>query len=415
MTAKLDPDSHGWMKEASTRAVMRVLTANGGAARFVGGAVRNALLGETVGDIDIATPLTPDDVMQRLAIAGLGAVPTGVEHGTVTAIANGKPFEVTTLRRDVQTSGRRAVVAFTTDWMEDAARRDFTINALYAGEDGSLYDYFGGLADLTARRVRFIGDARTRIREDYLRILRLFRFHAWYGLGGLDGKAVAASVAEKAGLKLLSGERVQKELLRLLGAEDPCPTLMVMRDTGILAEILPADLQPMRLRHLIAIESTNALAPDAVLRLMALLPDRAPSARALAEMLKLSNAIRDRIVEAAEKESRIGVGLAASDAKKLIYRFGGARFRDQLLLQWAASAAAADEPAWRALFALAQDWQPPMFALDGNDVMSLGIEEGPAIGAVLRKIENWWIEKEFAPDRASLLKELEQAARNPGA
>jgi poly(A) polymerase len=411
VNAKLDPAVQRWMTEGPTRAVMRALTTEGGGARFVGGAVRNALLGEPVGDIDIATPLKPEEVMQRLQMAGLGAVPTGIEHGTITAIAGGKPYEVTTLRRDVETFGRRAVVAYTVDWKEDAARRDFTINALYAGEDGSLFDYFGGLADLTTRRVRFIGDARARIREDYLRILRLFRFHAWYGRGDLDAEAVNAAIAEKSGLHLLSGERVQKELLRLLEAKAAWPALAVMMNTGILAEILPGNLQPTRLRHLIAIEGTNGLLPDSLLRLAAVLPDDVATARSLADGLKLSNAMRDRIVESAEKDSRIGAKLPALEAKKLIYRFGALRFRDQLLLQWADGNASSSDPAWRALFTLAQDWQRPSFTLDGNDVMALGIEEGPEIGIHLREVENWWIEQGFAPGRAELLIKLEEAVR----
>ena len=249
------------MTDAPARAVMDALTADGGAARFVGGAVRNALLGEPVGDVDIATPLVPDEVMRRLQAAGLGAVPTGIAHGTVTAVSGGKPFEVTTLRRDVETFGRRAVVAYTTDWAEDAARRDFTMNALYADEDGAIYDYFGGLADLEARRVRFVGDARTRIREDYLRILRLFRFHAWYGRGEIDSEALAAAQAEKAGLKLLSGERVQKEVLRLLEAKEPSPAVRVMEQSGILGEILPPGVQTARLERLVAIEAANGFSP----------------------------------------------------------------------------------------------------------------------------------------------------------
>jgi len=375
--------------------------------------VRNALLGEPAGDIDIATPLPPGEVVQHLQAAGLIAVPTGIEHGTVTAISCGKPYEVTTLRRDIETFGRRAVVAYTADWKEDAARRDFTINALYAGEDGRVFDYFNGLADLAARRVRFIGDARTRIREDYLRILRLFRFHAWYGRGSLDRESVNAAVNEKSGLNLLSGERVQKELLRLLEAKDPWPTLVAMQEAGILAEILPGDLQPMRLRHLIAIQGANALPLDGVLRLAALLPDHVTVARSLAEKLKLSNVARDRIIDAAEKDSRVGAELLSSEARKLIYRLGVSRFRDQLLLQWARSAASADDPRRLALFALAQNWQSPQFALNGNDVMALGIEEGPEIGVLLREVENWWVENEFAPTRADLLKRLEQAARKP--
>ena len=411
MNARLDPGAQAWMTAPATRAVMQALTAESGAARFVGGAVRNALLGEPVGDVDIATPLTPDEVTRRLKAAGLGAVPTGIEHGTVTAVADGKPFEVTTLRRDVETFGRRAVVAFTTDWAEDAARRDFTMNALYADESGAVFDYFGGLADLAGRRVRFVGDARTRIREDYLRILRLFRFHAWYGRDGLDAEALAAAVAEKAGLKLLSGERVQKELLRLLEAPDPAPAMRTMDETGILAEIVPGKVRCARLERLIAIESANGFPPDAPLRLAGLLPDGAMPARNLAGQLKLSNALRDRLVEAGDKDSRIDAVLPPSEAKQFVYRLGTECFRDQLLLQWAGADAKPDAAAWRALLAVVRDWKPPIFPLDGNDVMAAGIEEGPAIGVVLRDVEAWWVGNDFAPDRPALLARLKDMAR----
>ena len=399
------------MTEPRTRAVMAALTQGGGAARFVGGAVRNTLLGEIVGDIDIATPLVPDEVMRRLQAARLGVVPTGIEHGTITAVSDGKPFEITTLRRDVETFGRRAVVAYTTDWGEDAARRDFTMNALYAAEDGTIFDYFGGLDDLAARRVRFVGDATTRIREDYLRILRLFRFHAWYGRGELDEEALAAATAEKAGLKFLSGERVQKELLRLLEAKDPLPALLRMEEAKILAQILPTGFRRSRLQRLVAVERGNSLPADAVLRLAAILPDGVAPALRIAEALKLSNAARDRLVQAGEKDSRIGAALASADAQKLIYRLGGACFRDQLLLQWAASRARANDAAWVSLLGLTMNWKPPVFALDGNDVMALGIEEGPKIGALLRDIEGWWVEQDFAPDRQALLKRLKEAAQ----
>ncbi len=293
------------MTAPSTRAVMSALAGNEDAARFVGGAVRNALLGEPVTDVDIATRFTPDEVLQRLAASGLRSAATGIEHGTVTAIAGGRPFEVTSLRRDVESFGRRAVVAFTTDWAEDAVRRDFTINALYAGEDGTLFDYFSGLADIAARRVRFIGNGRQRIQEDYLRILRFFRFHAWYGTGDPDSDAVAACIAEKHGLKLLSGERIQKELLLLLRAADPVPVLAIMQSSGILAEILQCKLQPVRLERLIAIEDAIGTAPDAVLRLAALLPDSTDDTRRIAQVLRLSNEARDRIIAAAEKDTRI--------------------------------------------------------------------------------------------------------------
>lgn len=415
MSAKLDPSTHAWMIEPRTCAVIEVLTKNGGAARFVGGAVRNALLGEAVGDIDIATPLVPEEVMRRLQAARLGAVPTGIEHGTITAVSGGKPFEITTLRRDVETFGRRAVVAYTTNWAEDAARRDFTINALYAGEDGAIFDYFDGLADLAARRVRFVGDATARIREDYLRILRLFRFHAWYGHGDLDEEALAAATAEKGGLKLLSGERVQRELLRLLEAQDPLPALKQMEKAKILAQILLAGFRLPRLKRFVSVERKNSLPPDAVLRLAALLPDGVAPALRIAEALKLSNAARDRLVQAGEKDERIVAALAPAEARQLIYRLGAACFLDQLLLRWAASGARANDAAWRGLLGLAMNWKAPAFSLDGNDVMAEGVEAGPKVGVLLRDIERWWVEQDFAPDRQSLLTRLKEAARPPRA
>src|SRR3984957_509167 len=222
---RLDPARAPWMAE---KPLTKVMAALGGEARYVGGAVRNTLLGADVHEVDIATPLTPDVVTTRLEAAGLKAVPTGIAHGTITAVADGKPYEVTTLRRDVETDGRRAVVAFSTDWKEDAGRRDFTMNALYASADGEIFDYHNGLADLQAGHVRFIGDAVARIREDYLRILRLFRFHAWYGKGEIDAVALNAAADEKTHLAKLSGERIAREFLRLLEADDPVPVLRVM-------------------------------------------------------------------------------------------------------------------------------------------------------------------------------------------
>jgi len=392
---------------------MRALTRDGGAARFVGGAVRNALIGEPIGDVDIATPLPPADVIGRLKQCGLNAVPTGIEHGTVTAVSSGKPFEVTTLRRDVSTDGRRATVAFTTEWSEDAARRDFTINALYANEDGEVFDYFGGLSDLKARRVRFVGDPRTRIREDYLRILRLFRFHAWYGKGELDADAFAAAAAEKAGLKLLSGERVQKELLRLLEAKSPIAALRAMQGASILAEILPSDLQLDRVARLVGIETANRRKPDNLLRLAALLPDDAKIARKLSQSLKLSNADKDRLIEAAEPDDRINASLSPREARQLLYRLGRQCFLDQMLLRWSDMQRAPQDGNWRKLLKLAESWKKPELPVDGRDVMAKGIDEGPKIGTTLRALEEEWIDADFAPDRRALLKRLKETINQP--
>lgn len=314
---RLDAD---WLREGTLTRLLQVLDREGEEAQVVGGAVRNALLGTAVMDVDIATQFTPDEVMRRLEASGLRAVATGIEHGTVTAIAQGRPYEVTSLRRDVETLGRRAVVAFTTDWAEDAMRRDFTINALYAAADGTLFDYSGGLDDISARRVRFIGDARQQIREDYLRILRFFRFYAWYGRGDADGEAIEACAAEKAGLKLLSGERIQKELLLLLKAENPARVVAQMDRQGILREILPTGLQLPRLERLVAIERANRLPPDGTLRLAALLPGSAHDARAIAQALRLSNEMRYRLIAAAEEDTRIAPSLAPLRLKEMIYR-----------------------------------------------------------------------------------------------
>ena len=392
---------------------MRALTRDGGAARFVGGAVRNALLGQPVVDVDIATPLPPVEVIDRLKQSGLNAIPTGIDHGTVTAVSSGKPFEVTTLRRDVSTDGRRATVAFTTEWSEDAARRDFTINALYASEDGQVFDYFGGLDDLKARRVRFVGDARTRIREDYLRILRLFRFHAWYGKGELDADAFAAAAAEKAGLKLLSGERVQKELLRLLEAKSPVAALRAMLNVSILSEILPPDLQIDRVARLVDIETANRRKPDDLLRLAALLPDDAKIARRLAQSLKFSNADKDRLIEAVEPDSRVSASLSLREARQLLYRLGRQCFLDQMLLRWSEAPRESQDGNWRKLLRLVESWKKPELPIDGRDVMAKGIDEGPKIGTTLRALEEEWIEADFVPDRRALLKRLKETINQP--
>ena len=410
---RLDPAQHSWMKSRPTRAVMRALTSDGSEARFVGGAVRNALLGAPVSDIDIATPLIPEEVTRRLKESGLEVIATGIEHGTVTAISAGKPFEVTTLRRDVSTDGRRATVAFTKDWAEDASRRDFTINALYAADDGEVFDYFGGLSDLEDRRVRFVGDPRTRIREDYLRILRLFRFHAWYGRGEIDEAGFLAAAAEKAGLKLLSGERVQKEMLRLLAAANPLPSLSAMNRASILAETLPGDLQLQRAARLIGIEEANSREPDALLRLAAMLPDDPKAARRHSASLKLSNADKERLMEAAEADTRIGPSLSSKEARKLLYRLGRQCFRDQLLLRWAEARSDPKDPEWRALLKLTDTWKKPELPIDGRDVMAKGIDEGPQIGATLRALEEEWVEADFVPDRRALLRRLRETINQP--
>ena len=391
---RLDPAQHGWMTAPETVAVMSAL----GEARFVGGAVRDALLGGAVVDIDIAVPMPPAETLARLRAQGIKVVETGLDHGTVTAIAGRHAFEITSLRRDVETDGRHAKVAFTDDWAADAARRDFTLNALYASASGEIFDYATGVEDLKAGKVRFVGDARRRIAEDYLRLLRLFRFHAWYGKGEIDDDALRAAAEAKDKLKTLSAERVAKELLRLLEAADPLPVLRVMAATGILPELLPGALQLPRLQRLTEVEED--FARDPVLRLAALLPDGDEAAHAAADALKLSNADRLRLEQALSGEVAVPLQ-SAQEARRLLYRIGAARFKDRLLLQWA-GAPPAQPGAWRMLLEMADSWQRPRFVLTGRDVMQAGVPEGPDVGRLLAQVEDWWIGGDFTADEAAL-------------
>jgi len=398
---KIDPNQHGWMTAPETIQVMAAL----GEARFVGGAVRNALLGVPVVDVDIAVPMPPDEALARLKAKAIKVVETGLDHGTVTAIAGTHAFEVTSLRRDVETDGRHAKVAFTDDWAEDAARRDFTINALYATADGEIFDYATGVEDLIAGRVRFMGDARARIAEDYLRVLRLFRFHAWYGKGEIDAEGLRAAAEAKDKLKTLSAERVAKELLRLLEAAHPIPVLRVMAATGILPLLLPGALQLARLEKLAQLERENP--GDAVLRLAALLPDGDQSAQAAAGALRLSNAVRDRLEQALGGE-KIGAQISAQEARRRLYRIGAASFKDKVMLQWA-SAPQSAPGAWRMLLEMADNWQRPRFALTGRDVMQAGIAQGPDVGRLLAQVEDWWVEGDFAASESALRDRLKMA------
>jgi poly(A) polymerase len=385
-----------------------------GEARFVGGAVRNALLGVPVVDIDIAVPMPPEEALARLNAKGIKTIETGLDHGTITAVAGTHAFEITSLRRDVETDGRRARVAFTDDWAEDAARRDFTINALYASAKGEIFDYATGVEDLIAGKVRFMGDARVRIAEDYLRVLRLFRFQAWYGKGEIDAEGLRAAAEARDKLKTLSAERIAKELLRLLEADHPGPVLRVMAATGILSELLPGALQLPRLERLAEMDAVYAFPRDAVLRLAALLPDDDEAAHAVADRLRLSNADRTRL-ELALGGGTIPARLSAQEAQRLLYRLGAARFRDKLLLQWAAASASGSMSAptdvWRQLLDMAESWQRPRFPLTGRDVMKAGVPEGPEVGRVLAKLEDWWVEGDFAADESALRARLKEMTK----
>jgi poly(A) polymerase len=399
------------MAADSTRAVIGALEAKGGAgcARFVGGCVRNALVARTIDDIDIATALTPDEVMEALTAAGVRHVPTGVGHGTVTAISGGRPYEVTTLRRDVETDGRRAVVAYTKDWAEDAERRDFRLNALYMDGQGLIYDPTSqGVADALAGRIVFVGDPETRIREDYLRILRFFRFRAWFGRGEPDAVGLAACAALKDGLLRLSAERVSKELLKLLAAGDPRQAVGEMAAAGVLAVILPEARPLDRLNALVAIERTLGAEglgeADAELRLAALLPDDPKAAVAVANRLRLSNAQRDRLEAAVASDPAIGPDMGPAEARRRLYALGQRPFEDRLGLDWAERGG--DPAAWLALRQLARAWVRPRFPLTGHDAAAAGLGPGPEVGEALRRTEAFWVEHDFQPSREALLERL---------
>jgi len=391
-----------WLKRGETSAVFAALSASGIDTRVVGGAVRNALLGLPVIEaVDLATTAEPERVMALAEEAGLKAVPTGIDHGTVTVIADGLPFEVTTLRRDVETFGRHAKVAYTTSWEEDAKRRDFTLNALYADRDGKVFDPLGGYDDLAAGRVRFIGDAEARIKEDFLRILRFFRFHAYYGKGDMDAAGLKAAVKLRAGLEQLSAERVAGELRRILVAPQAARAVDALYDYGLLTGVLGGVPRLGRFERLVAIGAANALAPDASLRLAALAVFVEEDVARLAERLRLSNAEQAVLALAAEKGLVAGLPEETA-AKSALYRLGPS-YRSALLLAWLDSDASPDDPEWRKALALPVRWQAPSFPIGGNDVMTFGELKGPEIGELLKVLEQDWIASGFALDRDELL------------
>jgi poly(A) polymerase len=401
----------GWMVDGPACAVLAALGAGGAPARFVGGCVRDAILGRPVKDIDIATPEPPQRVMQLLQGAGIRAVPTGIDHGTVTAVLDGAHFEITTLRHDVETFGRHARVSFTDDWAADASRRDFTINALFCDADGTIFDPAGGLADLKAGRVRFVGDASERIREDVLRLLRFFRFHAFYGTPPPDAEALAACRARAPGLARLSAERVWSELRRILLAPDPAAILALMADHRVLGHVLGEATRLDRLAALVRIEEACGRAGDAILHLAAVMDVDGAAAATLARRLRMANAETRRLVALAAPATRLTPALDGRARRVALYRLGGALFADLALLGWADSAAGADAPAWRALAAAADGWTPVSLPVAGRDAVALGVPRGPEVGRLLGEVEDWWVAQDFAPDRAACLAKLKELAR----
>jgi len=372
-------DAAKWRRKRGMKRLLAALGGGEGLTRYVGGAIRDDLLGLPVSDIDLATRIPPDEVMRRLEEARIKAVPTGIDHGTVTAVSDGHPFEITTLRRDVSTDGRRATVAFTDDWKGDAARRDFTINALSADPDtGELFDYFGGLADLEQRHIRFIGDPLQRIAEDHLRILRFFRFHARFDAGEPDAAAIEACTARANDLMGLSRERIADELLKLLAVPDPSPTVEIMLARGILKPVLPeiASSRLGRLKRLIAAERATAIDADPLRRLAALLPSDPVVAEDVAARLRLSNKAKKRLVCA--------VGPAKGPPAALAYRLGVACAVDRLLLAGHAPQAAQ-----------MASWHAPRLPISGGQLIKRGLAEGPLVARTLRRIEDSWVEAGF--------------------
>jgi poly(A) polymerase len=407
---KLAPQE--WMTAPATRAVLEALGADGAEVRFVGGCVRDALVGRPVNDVDLATADPPETVIALLRRAGLKAVPTGLDHGTVTAVSDHRPFEVTTLRRDVETHGRHATVAFTDDWKADAARRDFTFNALSCRPDGTLYDPFGGQGDLEAGRVRFVGDARARIEEDYLRLLRFFRFVAHYGRGDPDPEGLAAATALAPELVFLSGERIRNELFRLLEAEAPVPVLEVMRSRRILDAVLPQLGDSAVLEALLALR-VEPSGSEVLLRLGALVEGGPAAATVLADRLRLSRAERERLAGMLDPPQDLGIDCDGRALRRAFHRLGTERAADLLRLDWArrrAAGTAVDDPVARRALAAAAAWRPVTFPLKGRDALKLGIAPSESVGRLLAEVEAWWIAQDFRPGRAECLERLKLLA-----
>ncbi|MGI9412309.1 MAG: CCA tRNA nucleotidyltransferase [Hyphomicrobiales bacterium] len=390
-----------WLKAPELQAVMQALEADG-EARVAGGAVRDALLGRPVSDVDVATDLTPDDVMRVLGDAGIKTIPTGIDHGTVTAVvgagAAAATYEVTTLRVDVETFGRHAKVAFTDDWQADAGRRDFTMNALYCDRHGRILDPLGGYPDLIARRVRFAGNPSARIEEDYLRILRFFRFHAVFGGVETDAEGLAACAAHRGGLDQLSGERINQELFRLLPAPGAVEVVEVMADAGILEHVVPTAADVPRFVALCAIEAACGRGPDGLLRLAALGLHGPQDVVRLRERLVLTNAQTARLERIAAPAMALDAAMPDTARREALYRLGPDGYGDAVLFTWAASDAAPDDRHWQALLRLPEQWSAPALPLSGGDLVARGIEAGPRVGEILRAFERWWIDRGFPQD-----------------
>lgn len=390
---------HVVLQTHGLKQVFAAIGVAGGEARIVGGAVRNALLGEPVHEIDLATTLEPEATMRAAQAAGLKAHPTGIDHGTVTIVSENNAFEVTTLRRDVETHGRHATVAFTDDWQADAARRDFTMNALFASLNGEIFDPLGGISDVLQRNVRFAGDADTRIREDFLRILRFFRFYAQYGEGAPDAEGLAACARLRDGLEQLSRERVGQEMKKLMLAKGAARAAGLMNGAGVSEVLFGCHLAADLLDRVVTIDEANGLAPDLPLRLAAALP-LAPAE--MGESLRLSNA-EARDVAAVREAMPPTPGLRDNERKVVLYQTGRETFSRAVRLAWAETEAAANDADWHALLKLAAEWPVPTLPVTGADLIAAGLEPGPELGATLRRLEDWWMAGGFSATKQELL------------
>jgi poly(A) polymerase len=394
-------DNALWLTSGSLARVLELLNGEGEEARVVGGAVRNALLNVPIGDIDIATTAVPEEVIRRAKTAGIKCVPTGIEHGTVTLVVEGKPFEVTTLREDTETFGRKAKVAFGRDWARDAQRRDFTINGLSVDANAVVHDHVGGLEDIAAKRVRFIGDPYQRIAEDYLRILRFFRIHAAYGVGEPDRAGYLACIVAREGLATLSAERVRMEMLKLMVADRALGAVVAMADGGLLQQIVGGVAYIGPFAAMISVERVLGLEPDPIRRLAALAVAVTEDARRVALRLRLTNNEAKTLDSMGHRWWRLA-GMDEATARRRLYRLGVDRYRDRLMLAWARAGEATDAAEWRALATLPERWSAPKFPLKAADFIARGIAEGPALGQVLALAEDAWLAAEFPLDDAAL-------------
>lgn len=393
-----------FLKDEGLTHIVAVLAKGGGEARVVGGAVRDSLLGKTRGEIDLACNLPPEMVMAVLTGAGMKVVPTGIDHGTVTAVYDHKGYEITTLRHDVEPLGRRARVAFTDDWQADAARRDFTFNALYVDGAGKIYDYFEGQKDLKAGRVRFIGVAQERIKEDVLRILRFFRFQAWFGKGDADKEGLAAC-RELAGLiPHLSVERVWREIIKLLAAENPLGAWQLMQETGVLDHVMPEAGNIARLGNLLKIETKYEAPCKALVRLAALLPAGIANAAKISQRMKLSNKEAEKLRAMLTVPQHLKGKLDPVPFRRALYQYGAEDAADAALLLGADEMSSDLEPA----LAAAAAWEKPQFPVQGEDILKMGVAAGPKVGEILKVVEEWWMAQDFRPPRDECLKEAKK-------